>query len=484
MDLKLSDFRVNYTDIHEKNMELITNPQKGKYKHDFIGREKIMKTSVQFNIVLSNCKKIPPGIRVMWDFGDGIISNETLVTFQKSHDYSKRGKYNFLATFSDGSDEHNETGTVYIGIAQTFSVSPLNVTVGGQVCFSVSVHADILSRINWCNFYADVFLKSTTSTSYCHIFTSRRIYMPSVYVRLTNGIDEVLYSTTQLAVDYDISGGRLALVSASNPVHLPPGSNALTIQVQSSSYTIADVTCNVTSGDKVNKTLFTFDHDFRSVSSWSITYRHYSLGAMTATARCFNSISEFTTEHQFEVVNKCFRVDERFDRQYSMPDTPLEVSVTEDILLYARSVMICDESASFSWTIEIANNQSQHIEFDNVADPFTNVLLIPRYSLAVGLYKVTSFVIASTWVDEYTFVKFVLPPPTAFIQGGNNVLAKDKKNTKIELDAQNSYQQEIGDGETLTHSWTCARYRKHLSWHSFLFLIISHEVLLYLSPLK
>jgi PKD repeat protein len=458
MDYNLSDFRVNYTDIHVKNMVKIPNPQRGKYKHNFTGSENITKTSVQFNIFLLNCNTIPAGIRVLWDFGDGVTSNDTVATFQKSHGYSARGTYTFVATFSNGSEQHSEKGTVYIGIAQGFSVSPLNVTVGSRACFNVTVHADLLSMVQQYSFYTDDgLLQNTTLTQICHTFTSFGIHIPYAYVLLTNGLGEVLYSVTQMAVNVNLSRDLSRLISQNDPVHLPPGNNSLVIEVGHLHIFPEGTTCNVTSGDKVNRTIFTFEYPLRSV-----TYRHYSLGTMTATAHCFNSISEFTTEHQFKVINPCFGEDERLDRQYSMPSTPLDVSVTQDLLLYARSVVICNRTSSLYWTVEIVNlTQNQNIDyvdvgFDNYADPSKNVLLIPKYSLTTGLYKITSFVsVASASLNEYIFVRFVLPHPTAFIMGGNNVLVKEER--KIELDAENSYQQEIGDGGRLTYSWNCTR---------------------------
>ncbi|XP_062620648.1 uncharacterized protein LOC134282235 [Saccostrea cucullata] len=304
---------------------------------------------------------------------------------------------------------------------------------------------------------------STPSANGNYTFRKPYIHIPYVRVTLLNETTEYAYSTTQLAVDYDLSGGSLILTSGNNPVSLPPGSNTLSLQGLLGD-AATEFTCNISTGDKLNRTQFSYDLVESKEISISISYKHDSLGTMTSTAHCYNSISELRTNLTLEVVNPCFRINERFDRQYSMPDTPLEASVTEDLIIFSRSVINCEEMGSLDWTVEYADIQSRgiiytNVNFKNLADPLTNVMLIPKYSLKPGLYKITSLIsVKDTWLEEYTFVKFTLPPPTAFIEGGDSVSAKGNTYTEIILNAVDvSYQQEIGDGGGLTYSWTCRR---------------------------
>lgn len=479
----------------------VTNPEKGKYKHEDIGKEAISDSDVTFNISVGQCSGFPSGIKVQWDFGDGSnVTEETPQGFQKIHRYSKRGKYHFTFRFSNSTANETKTGYIYIGIAYKYTVSPLNVTVNGGTYFTVTPHSGLENEIiRYCFFlhYKSNYSNETTASQVYHKLTQPALYLPMVHIHLRSGLLEVLYSSTPLAVDYDLTGGGLTLSSTQNPVYLPPGDNIISMTVNSY-YTIGEATCDFQTGDKVNKTVFSFDHDFRGRYSLSVPYRHFSLGTMNSTAYCYNRISEFRTYTKFEVVNPCFRIDEHFDRKYSMPETALDVSVTEDVLIYARSTLICKEMASFEWRVEYAelepNNQYFNynlIDITNRADSTTNALLIPKYTLPSGLYKITCMVnISSTWMDEYTFVKFFLAPPRAFIMGGEQVNAKEK-DTKIELNAIDvSYQEKVGDGGDLEYSWTCNRqalyksvnictkvtYIVRLFLNSFFFLVLRKKI--------
>lgn len=447
-----------------------TNPEKGKYKHKYIGKEAITHTDVTFNISVGRCSGFPSGIIVQWNFGDGSdVIEETPQGFQKTHRYYKRGKYDFIFHFSNSTATETKTGHIYIGIANSYTVSNLKVIVNGGTYFTVTPHSGLETEIkHYCFFLDDTILENQTTASQVYRkLTYPKLYLPKVHIRLRSGpeAEEVLYSSTPLAVDYNLAGGGLTLSSSQNPVYLPPGDNVLSMTV-SSLYTLGEATCDFQTGDKVNRTVFSFDHNFGGSYSLSVQYRHFSLGTMNSTAYCYNRISEFETYTEFEVVNPCFRIDERFDRKYSMPETAMDVSVTEDIVIYARSALICKEMASFEWRVEyvelVTEGQYFNNTFKNItnrADPTTNALLIPKNTLDPGLYKITCTVrISSTWMDEYTFVKIFRAPPRAFIMGGEQVNAKEKKDTKIELNAEDvSYQEKMGDGGNLEYSWTCNR---------------------------
>lgn len=450
-------------------MVKVTNPEKGKYKHNYTSKEETSYSDVTFNISVGRCPGFPSGIKVQWNFGDGShVPEETPQGFQKIHRYYKRGKYEFSFQFSNSTAKETKTGHIYIGIAKSYTVSSLNVTVNGGTYFTVTPQSGLENEIIRYGFYLDDTISDYNETTVSYVYrklTYPALYLPMVRIHLRSGLVEILYSSTPLAVDYNLNGGGLTLSSTQNPVYLPPGDNVISMTVNSY-YTFGEATCDFQTGDKVNKTVFSFDHNFGGRYSLSVRYRHFSLGTMKSTAYCYNRISEFRTYTIFEVVNPCFRIDEHFDRKNSMPETALDVSVTEDVLIYARSTLICKEIASFEWRVEYAELEpnGQHfnytfIDITNRADPTTNAFLIPNYTLPSGLYKITCTVnISSTWMDEYTFVKFFLAPPRALIMGGEQVNTKEKKNTEIELNAIDvSYQEKIGDGIDLEYSWTCKR---------------------------
>ena len=447
-------------------MIMVENPEKGIYKHTHIGKEQILYNDVGFQIEIPNCDTVPSSIDVQWEFGDSSTTQiERLRSFQKIHRYVDRGEYHFAFKFKDAAAyEVTKTGVIYIGIASSFQVSPLNVTIGQGTSFTITPHGGLAGSMYNYDFYLrpNEGWDSTLTTTQLPGFSSPGLYLPYVVARLesVDGPTELLYSTIPLAVDYDINTVGMALSIGQNPVYLPTGYNYL--QISKTSAPSFKMTCHVKTGDKVNRTAFSVEQSFFSV--WKIDYYHFSLGTMTASVHCFNRISEFKKSLSFEVVNPCFRIDGRFDRTFSMPDTPLVVLTTEDVLLYARSTAICNSMLNILWKVEHVENLNSYynytdIGFINKANTSTNVLYIPKNVMTPGLYKITANVsLNNTYLDEYTFLQFHLPPPRAFIKWGSLVKAKEKKNYKIELNAIDvSYQQQLGDGGSLQYSWTCNR---------------------------
>lgn len=274
-------------------MVKVPNPEKGKYKHEYIGKEAITHTDVTFNISVGRCSGFPSGIRVQWNFGDGPdVIEETPQGFQKTHRYYKRGKYDFAFQFSNSTATETKTGHIYIGIANSYTVSNLKVIVNGGTYFTVTPHSGLETEIErYCFFLDDTILEKnqTTASQVYRKLTYPKLYLPKVHIHLRSGTKEVLYSSTPLAVDYNLAGGGLTLSSSQNPVYLPPGDNVLSMTV-SSLYTLGEATCDFQTGDKVNRTVFSFDHNFGGSYSLSVQYRHFSLGTMNSTAYCYNRI--------------------------------------------------------------------------------------------------------------------------------------------------------------------------------------------------
>lgn len=144
----LTDITVNYNNIFARNMVKVTNPEKGKYKHNYTSKEETSYSDVTFNISVGRCPGFPSGIKVQWNFGDGShVPEETPQGFQKIHRYYKRGKYEFSFQFSNSTAKETKTGHIYIGIAKSYTVSSLNVTVNGGTYFTVTPQSGLENEI-------------------------------------------------------------------------------------------------------------------------------------------------------------------------------------------------------------------------------------------------------------------------------------------------------------------------------------------------
>jgi hypothetical protein len=281
------------------------------------------------------------------------------------------------------------------------------------------------------------------------------------YIPYVEHSGERVYLEHPLVADYTLVNA-LSLSVQPKRIYIPPWKVEIKVQMISANsrpFTF----CSMKLGDAVDREfIYNKTQNITNKEPIVFSYTYTTLGNHTVIIACSNYISTETLINEVEIVNDCFDSTEIFDRQYSIPTHPMKVYTSKDLYISNRMNILCTNlTPNFQWSVYQANSTGKintYIPYENPRKEGKGTLLIKRNTLSEGMFYILLNVsLSTTWISEYTYLRYIQPPPNAYIVGGDYVTGpKDQKFDA--LSESRIANGEFGENENLTFSWSCKRY--------------------------
>ncbi|CAC5377683.1 PKD1L2 [Mytilus coruscus] len=454
----LNKFSLSYPLVTGMNMTLVPSDD-GLSDATFTYDEK----NVTFQVELLRCVKFPPGIDIDFDFGDFTatesLKNVTVGT-AITHTYRKRGNYTVTIYLSDknkgtGSNSFN----VKMGATDIFIPD-----YGGRI--AVSLFSFTVSGVGPGATY-----EVTISSSQTYIMTSEPSVKTNIYptfekfnpkvIAYNSTFYEITYTEQPVRAEEPMTGVNISLPLK---IDLPPGDILVNVSLADGSNSLPFINCTFSMGDLIDRKLYYIYKNLTVSNPYLFYFTYITLGNHSATVNCSNTISYVDYVVTVNVWNECFQPTGMFDRDYSNDTNPLVLYTSQDIDLGSRMAVYCTEQhVTYVWelnTVDVNGTYTIPYAYEPVV-PATGIIRFAKGSIEENIYKVTlNVTLDTTWVYEPTFIKFVKPPPFAYILGGNLLSVKLNK-VSVKFDAMTgSYDVMYGEGanQNLTFAWTCKRF--------------------------
>lgn len=452
----LSDFKVFYGDV-VKVMNMTTEAVKPNETYRHNSKPVVQAANVSFYISLKNCSRMPPGIWIKWDFGDGTIETEHQRSLSKTHTFRKKGNYSMTFFFNDTgtNEEHSFFYELKMGVVDFYIDKPVGLVKGNSLIF----HATGMNNATY-TFDSDsskATMVPINSYSTNVTYNEYGTFLPKVTAK--NAImTEVVYYTDIIKADFSLENS-ISITVPNKTVLLPPGTVNISVV---STTPLPFVTCMFISGDFIDKKIHTKTANITSSEPMVFPYTYLTLGYHSLKMNCSNYYESITlNDFILHLYNKCFSPHGIFDRNYALYDRPLKAYTSKDLFVSSRMQVICiDKTANFEWEYFRYLNRTNKTIFNYTSslNPLQGGNVFTRGSVPPGTYEVTlNISLEDTWLKETMFIEFIKPAPYAFIIGGRMRAAKFLQKI-IEIDASSgSYDGAKGYGENknLTYIFDC-----------------------------
>lgn len=455
LDATLDKFSLVYPAVVGMNMTKIESSDPSvdaifEYEHK----------TVIFYLILQRCVKFPPVVNIDYNFGDD-SSNEFRPDVQLgtniSHTYTQRGRFSITLHITDNSSRSAEL-VFPIKTGATDLVIDRYAGEIGQATFSFTV-SGLGSGATYVLEIGEGVIKTLTdiNNKFSHVYTSYEKF--NARVEASNStFYEISYSTIAHRAEKVITG---VTISLPEKVDLPPGRVVVNTSLGVKSAPLAFINCTFEMGDLIDRKIYHIYQNLTVQMPIVFDFTYITLGNHTVKVNCSNSVSFYSKNITMNVWNECYQPTGIFDRDYSNETNPLVLYTSFDTDLGSRMAVYCtDQHVQYIWNFYTINdNGTYDVPYNYVPIvPPTGIIRFAKGTIDEGIYKVTLNVsLDRTWVYEPTFIKFVTPPPFAFIQGGSLRSIKLIKNF-VEFDAFSvSYDLMYGEGanQNLTFMWSC-----------------------------
>ena len=449
------DFMISYgNEVKLMNMTTKAILPNATYRHNQISI--VIPVDVIFHINLKNCSRMPPNIMVIWNFDDGVIESTTQNSLYKEHTFTQRRTHNMTFTFEDivKNESHSYHYQLQIGL----------------VDFTVNAYARHIAR-TFFRFFATGMnnaiydfdpdssnVDMTTSSNTANItYKEYGHFLPKVIAR-NGSMTEVVYLTDAIKADFSL-GADLSIYVKNETIILPPGSVNISVM---STKSLPWVTCEFTSGDIIDKKIYTITANITPSEPMVFPYVYKTLGLHNLTMHCSNYVENITMSNTTLLLhNPCFSYHGIFDRNYALYENTMKAFTSADLYLSSRMQVIClGKTADFEWEFfrHWSETNKTKLHYTSQVSPLQGSNVIERGHFLQGIYQVTlNISLEGTWLKESMFIEFIKPPPHAFITGGTMRAAKRIDET-IDIDAfTESYDGAKGYGNNgnLTFDFGC-----------------------------
>ena len=417
---------------------------------------------VEFNISLFECVRFPPEANFSWYFGDN-TDVEINSAHSMLHIYELRNSYNITVVIQNSTSRTNKTLSIKIG-AVDYSVSSYlggvaitqfifemtGIGVGGTYELFPDLGDTITRTQSQNDMYVQIY----------KIYDDYGKFSPKI-IAINENFTEFLYFPKPIVVDYNMT---VLKIEMPRTLRMPdPGKVNVTASLQGTTIPLPITSCTYDMQDFINFTVVTLTQNITADNPLIFTFTYLTLGDHDVTVNCSNYYDNYYYSSKITVTNKCFTIEGIFDRQYARPTTPMTVYTTENFDLTNRMGIHCsNESVKFHWKIyryysennkELFNNSGADVGQENKGSYRFAQGKIPE-----GLYEVNLNVsLTTTWIPERTYIRFIQPPPIAFIEGGYQRTSK-LSNGYVKLDAlTSSFDVGLGYGgnDNLNFTWSC-----------------------------
>ncbi|XP_052068318.1 uncharacterized protein LOC127707695 isoform X2 [Mytilus californianus] len=440
----LNDFGFSYPTELNVNMSLNRDNELTDFFED-----------IQFNIILFNCTRFPINVSLEFDFGDGTTLSD-IVDFNVQHNFTKRGQFLVVVTISDTTSKTTVNLPIKIGRID-FTVDKYIGSVGHlPFVFNISGPPSGGSYQLLTNDSNKYNLSSSSSPILkSHVYKDFGKYHPQVIATFSD-FTEIVYLEGPLNTDYNLS---VIMIDFNTTVDLPPGEITVIVSKHPLAADLPNVKCRFDFGDKIDVVPKEKTQDITNENPLIYHFTYFTLGYPIANFTCFNQYDRNENITTLTVVNECFPLTGIFDRQYSNTSNPLKLITSEDVDLSSRMPVKCaDKDVGYKWKIYKIVNETEVLISYNSSEPPKGSLRFSRGGVSEGLYKVTLNVsLPETYVFEPTFVRFIKPPPFAYIDGGSQRQAA-LITPIVNIDAlTHSYDLEQGyeGNDNLAFDWSC-----------------------------
>ncbi|CAG2215125.1 unnamed protein product [Mytilus edulis] len=272
---------------------------------------------------------------------------------------------------------------------------------------------------------------------------------------------EITYTEQPVRAEEPMTGVNISLPLK---IDLPPGNILVNVSLTDVASSLPFINCTFFMGDLIDRKMYYIYKNLTVSNPYLFYFTYITLGNHSATINCSNAISHVDYVVTVNVWNQCFQPTGMFDRDYSNETNPLVLYTSQDTDLGSRMAVYCTEQhVTYVWeltTVDANGTYSIPYAYEPVV-PATGIIRFAKGSIEENIYKVTlNVTLDTTWVYEPTYIKFVKPPPFAYILGGNLLSVKLNK-LSVKFDAMTgSYDVMYGEGanQNLTFAWTCKRF--------------------------
>lgn len=455
---KLNKFSLSYPPVTGMNMTIVPSDD-GFSDATFTYDEK----NVTFQVELLRCVKFPPEIDIVFDFGDSTfhesLKNVTVGT-TITHTYIKRGTYTVTIYVSDqnrGSGSNScdvkmgATDIIIPDYGGRIAVSEFSFTVSGVgpgATYEVSISS------------SQTFILTDEPSIKTNIYPNFEKFNPKV-IAYNSTFYEITYTEQPVRAEEPMTGVNISLPLR---IDLPPGNILVNVSLADGANSLPFINCTFFMGDLIDRKMYHIYKNLTVSNPYLFYFTYITLGNHSATINCSNSISHVDYVVTVNVWNECFQPTGMFDRDYSNETNPLVLYTSQDIDLGSRMAVYCTEQhVTYVWELTTIDDNGTYTipyAYEPVV-PATGIIRFAKGSIEENIYKVTlNVTLDTTWVYEPTYVKFVKPPPFAYIVGGNLLSVKLNK-LLVKFDAMtSSYDVMYGEGanQNLTFAWTCKRF--------------------------
>lgn len=417
---------------------------------------------VEFDISLFECVRFPPEANFSWYFGD-YTDVEINSAHNMLHIYELRNIYNITVMIQNSTSRTNKSFSIKIG-AVDYTVSSYlgGVSITEFIFEMTGIGAggtyelfpglgDTITRTQSQN---DIHVKINK------IYDDYGIFSPKI-TAINEHFTEFLYFPKPIVVDYNMTVLKIDMPST---LRMPdPGKVNVTASLQGTTTPLPITSCTYDMQDFINFTVVTLTQNITADDPLIFTFTYLTLGDHDVTVNCSNYYDKYYYRGKITVTNKCFTIEGIFDRQYARPTTPMTVYTTENFDLTNRMGVHCsNESVTFHWKIYRYYSEYNKVVFNNSGDDVgqenKGSYRFAKGNVPAGLYEVNLNVsLTTTWIPERTFIRFIQPPPIAFIEGGYQRTSK-LSSGYVKLDAlTSSFDVGLGYGGNgnLNFTWSC-----------------------------
>ncbi|KAL5009826.1 hypothetical protein ScPMuIL_012131 [Solemya velum] len=430
---------------------------------EIVGLNSFDSVTVEFNVVLFDITRVPPGISyINFDFGDhGYHVTEHVNGFSFKYEFTTRMYLEGYCKI----EYNNRSKTIPIGMflgVLDFAVDKTRGTIANSVfTFSVQSREGYQLRYAFNSGVpgsADATLPGGgTSTTFTYA-------VPGVYIPYVTGwnstFSESAFVNESIYVDNPIES--LDIVVDNYTVNFPPGRLELSIYLPTGHLPLSNLGCTVNYGDVNDPKLYELASNLTIASPMSHLYNYSTLGDKIINVTCKNYIDLYTTTIAISIFSDCFSSGGMFDRQYSSKDTPMKTYTSMSVELSSRMDILCPQFRPiFQWQIcEVTPKSCTSVQ--NPPHSEKGSIAVAKAALGVGLYQFTLTVThldqPDIWASESTYIHFIKKKPYAYIAGGTKRSVKAGVVTVDAISESFDVDGGYGDNGKLVVEWSCTRF--------------------------
>lgn len=385
--------------------------------HNYVPLNVTDSVTVYFHIDNNGFALIPYNISLSFEYGDG--QTDTSLTYDVTtfdHHYTERGNYSITLTVD--ANISNTTQTVFYSLRLGLMYFEYNTTVQYINTTLQNYHMYGIRG----NAYYTIDFDDDTMAETCHGFNRAPCDIPHycpqwgyhfVEVEGSNG-SFIERDHVNITCDNPIKN---LTVGDAATVAIPTGVVDAKLILNPGDLFLPRLTCYWNMGDPLQ--LGTDGPMHQRVTHWNpfnYTFKYIALGRLQITIDCENLISSIHIETKITVTNKDFLFLGVFDRFYSRSYSPLPISSMLDIEIFSRLVIeanYLEKTHKNLWELDSdvleASPNRHHLEFSRgIMSPRTHKVI-----LTICIVEEPG-----NCIFEPTYVRFVIPPPHAEIDGG------------------------------------------------------------------